>query len=284
MTTMIERKALVRYHGGKHALAAWILGYFPRHRVYVEPFGGAASVLLRKARSEHEIYNDIDGEIVNLFRVLRDPEQAAELQRALWLTPYARAEYEQSREPSDDPVEQARRTIIRSRQGHGSNSLTNTSGWRIYTRRGRNGSIPGEWAGLPVLIDALVERLHGVFIEQRPAIDVMQRHDEPDTLHYVDPPYVHATRSLVAAEYKHGYKHEMSDDDHCELAACLHGLRGMVVLSGYRCALYDELFGDWQRVDLATYADGARPRVESLWLNPAAQAAQAAPTLFDFAS
>lgn len=115
--------------------------------------------------------------------------------------------------------------------------------------------------------------MQGVVIEQREAHRVMAAHDGPETLHYVDPPYVHATRSdrIRRATPTKSYKFELTDDDHRDLAVFLHGLRGMVMVSGYRCELYDLLFPDWHRLDRATHADGARSRVESLWLNKAAE-------------
>jgi len=117
---------LLRFHGAKFRLAPWIISHFPRHRIYVEPFGGSGSVLLRKKRSEVEVYNDLDGEIVNLFRVARD--NGEELSRQIFLTPYSRDEFVKSFELSDDPLEQARRTIVRSFQGFGSGYVTATKG------------------------------------------------------------------------------------------------------------------------------------------------------------
>lgn len=261
------RRPLLRYHGGKWKLAPWICAHFPAHRVYVEPFGGAASVLLRKPRSYGEIYNDLDGEIVNVFRVLRD--QGAALRTALELTPFARAEFVESYTPNPDPVEQARRTIVRSFQGFGSAAVCGeTSGFRANSNR--SGTTPAhDWRNYPEHLPALIERLRGVVIEQRDAIDVMRQHDGPDTLHYVDPPYVHSTRSAKTrgTVTRKAYKHEMDDQQHRDLAAALSDLRGMVVVSGYRCELYDDLFKGWQRIDAAAHADGARERVESLWLS-----------------
>jgi len=114
MSDVAPTRPVLRYHGGKWRLASWIISHFPPHRVYVEPFGGAASVLLRKPRSYAEVYNDMDGEIVNVFRVLRDPARARELERVLRLTPFAREEFELSYIRDEDPIEQARRTIVRA--------------------------------------------------------------------------------------------------------------------------------------------------------------------------
>ncbi len=213
-------------------MAPWLISLFPPHRVYVEPFGGAASVLLRKPRTYAEVYNDLDGEVVNLFRVAR--ENGEQLCRALELTPFLEQEYRLSFEPADDPVEQARRTCIRSYMGFGSNSLNRRirSGFRSCSNR--LGSTPAhDWANYPPALRVTIERLRGVVIENRDACDVIERYDCNDALHYCDPPYVASTRSL-RMNGNHGYAHEMSDDDHRALAACLRQVKGKVVFERLR--------------------------------------------------
>lgn len=270
MQAVLEMNApsrpIVRYHGGKWILAPWIISHFPPHRVYVEPFGGGGSVLMRKTRSYAEVYNDLDGEIVNVFRVVRD--HGDELRRALELTPFARDEFLLSYEPSDDPVEQARRTITRSFMGFGSAAVCGqASGFRSNSNR--SGTTPAhDWGNYPDILPATINRLRGVVIESKDATEVIQQHDGQDTLHYVDPPYVHETRSKGNPYCKKGYKHEMTDDQHRELAAVLKTLQGAVILSGYRCPLYDELYAGWTRIERNAYADGARDRVEVLWISP----------------
>lgn len=261
--TTAPKRPLVRYHGGKWRLAGWILRHLPAHRVYVEPYGGGGSVLLQKARSYAEIYNDLDGEIVNLFRAARD--QGEELARAVELTPFARAEFAQAYQPDGEPLEQARRTLIRAFMGFGSAGASGqVTGFRANSNR--IGTTPAhEWMNFPDHLRAVVQRLRGVVIENRDALDVMRHQDGPDTVHYVDPPYVHETRHM--RERSQAYKHEMTDEQHREMAEVLASLCGTVVLSGYRCPLYDEIFKRWQRVDAAAHADGARDRVESLWLS-----------------
>lgn len=267
---MVPTRPVLRYHGGKFRLSSWIISHFPKHRIYVEPFGGAGSVLFRKPRSYAEVYNDLDGEIVNLFRVLRDPTQARELERLLRMTPYARSEFDAAHLTASDPIEQARRTIIRSFMGFGSDSLFGTyaTGFRGDTRR--NHGIPAhDWAGYPEAVSAFTDRLRGVVIENRPAAQVILQHDGPDTLHYCDPPYPQETRACGGT--KHGYRHEMTNEEHRALGKVLKDAKGMVVISSYPCALYDEeLFPEWRRVEKRTTADGAHPRTEVLWLNPAA--------------
>lgn len=234
-------------------------------------------MLLRKHRSYAEVYNDLDGEIVNVFRMARD--RGTELARALELTPFAREEFEQSYQPSEDPIEQARRTIARSFMGFGSAAVCGEkSGFRANSNR--SGTTPAhDWRNYPASIVNLIERLRGVVIENREATEVMIQHDSEETTHYVDPPYVWETRSRGNPYCKKGYKHEMDDSQHEQLAEVLRSLKGHVVLSGYRCDLYDRLYHDWQRVERHAHADGAKDRIEVLWLSPSCPPA----SLFDTA-
>lgn len=267
---MAPSRPALRWHGGKWMLAPWILEHLPPHRIYVEPFGGAASVLLRKPRSYAEIYNDLDVDVVNLFRVLRS-DRAGELVDALRLTPFARDEFNQAYESAEDPVELARRLIIRSFMGFGSDGHNGSrpTGFRANSRR--SGTTPAhDWANYPKYLRALIERLEGVVIENRPAIEVMAQQDSAETLHYVDPPYVHSTRSTARNSTRKNYRHELSDADHVKLLDFLRGLEGMVVLSGYPHSLYDEALTGWRRIEREALADGARKRTEVLWINPAA--------------
>lgn len=263
----VNRPAL-RWHGGKWKLAPWIIAQFPPHRVYVEPYGGGGSVLIRKPRSYAEVYNDLDSDVVNLFKILRnDP---APLIRALELTPFAREEHEISTDPTDNPVERARRLCIRSFMGFGSNghNIKRKTGFRANSNR--SGTTPArDWQNYPSSLLKIIDRLSGVVIENRDACECMVQHDRPQTLHYVDPPYVPDTRSALMHSSQI-YAHEMTDDDHRQMAICLHGLSGMVILSGYRCDLYSEIFTDWRTLDREALADGAKSRIETLWFNDAA--------------
>lgn len=261
------KRPVVQYYGGKWRLAPWIIEHLPPHRIYVEPFGGGASVLMRKARSYAEVYNDQWGLITDVFRVLRDPALSADLRRQIELTPYARRDFKAisdaqlAQEPSI--VERAWLTIYRSFAGFGS---ARASGFRGGCKRPR--TIPAhDWANYPNHIPAFVDRLRGVVIENKPAIEVIAAHDSSETLIYADPPYPHSTRNMSGRNAR--YAQEMSDDDHRALAAVLKRVKGMVVLSGYGCDLYDrELYLDWFRVEKDTYALSARKRTEVLWLNP----------------
>jgi DNA adenine methylase len=264
----ITRPAL-RYHGGKFRLAPWIISHFPEHRIYTEVYAGGASVLLRKPRSYAEVINDLDGEIVNLFRVLRNPSQARELMRLIALTPYARQEFEESYLLAGDPIEQARRTAFRYCAAFATGAQKDyKTGFRANVTR--SGSTPVmDWASMDRVLEPVVERLRGVVIENRPALDVLRQYDDAKALHYVDPPYVNSTRGERCAGKV--YSHEMTDGAHRELAATVHELNGHVIISGYACDLYDaELYPDWQRVTMASRADGARERTEVLWISPGA--------------
>jgi DNA adenine methylase len=266
--TGVTRPAL-RWHGGKWKLAPWIISHFPVHRVYVEPFGGAASVLLRKPRAYGEVYNDLDGDVVNLFRVLQDKKLSAELVRRLRLTPFARAEFERSYLRSRSPIERARRLMIICYMGFGSNGHNRKTRTGFRANSNRSGTTPAhDWKNYPDALPVLIDRLQGVVIEQRDALDVMRQHDSGETLHYVDPPYLWHTRT--ASSKRRRYVHEMNDADHTKLLDCVLELRGSVVLSGYKHAQYDEALAGWKVVDTASHADGALARVERLWINPTA--------------
>lgn len=276
---MTVRRPILRYHGGKWKLAEWITSHFPPHRVYVEPFGGGGSVLLRKPRSYAEVYNDRWGDVVNLFRVLRDQEQACRLAQLLELTPYARDEFMATYEPdSGDPVEDARRMIFRSLAGFGSAAASRSHVTGFRGSSNRSGTTPAQdWRNYPGHVPDFIDRLRGVVIENRAAADVIAQHDSPETLFYVDPPYPHSTRGFRRRNA--AYAFELTDEDHEQLAGVLHAVSGMVVLSSYPCDLYDGLYRGWQKIEIGTHADGANDRIEVLWLNPACADAQRQPRL-----
>jgi DNA adenine methylase len=223
-----------------------------------------------------------------VFRVLQDVALAGRLRALVAFTPFARAEFKRAYEPPvADPVEMARRTIIKSFMGFGSSAIhgrsrgmrTRASVWRgpatgFRSNSNRSGTTPAhDWANWPDAIPQFVERLTGVVIEETEALKLLATHDRADALHYVDPPYVRATRSKQRKR-KSEYLYELDDDEHRLLATCLHGLKGYVVLSGYQSDLYAELYADWERHDRAALADGAKKRIESLWLSPRTSAAR----------
>ncbi len=298
MAPVPPHRPVLRYHGGKYRLAPWVISHFPRHKIYVEPFCGAASVLLAKPRSFGEVINDMDSDIISLFAVLRCPGSAAELARLVRLTPFSRREFERAfcPAPKGDAIEQARRLLVRSWMGFSTNGASARS-----PRIGFNGRInrdgksalavntgfraiaynsfttpAHDWARWPNVIEAVTARLAGVVLENRAALHVIQNLDGPDTLFYCDPPYLKSSR----ADMRDDYRFEMTNDDHVALAALLHSAQGMVVLSGYGCPLQEELYRGWEKPSKAVFGDRASKRRECLWLNPAASIALDQRTLF----
>jgi DNA adenine methylase len=259
----------MRYHGGKFRIAPWIMSFFPEHYTYVEPFGGAAGVLLQKPRSMSEVYNDLDGDIVNVFRVLQDKASVDELLRLLLVTPYARAEFDISYELTEDPVERARRTLIRAHQGFGSAGATkHKTGFRIDSAR-KYGTAAHLWAKYPSQISVFAKRMQSVVVENKSAIEVIENHDRENTLYYVDPPYVHSTRNIGSSRY---YNHELTDDDHIQLLERLNRVTGLVVLSGYDSDIYNDMLSTWTRHSTPARISAGRGtavRTEVVWLNPA---------------
>ncbi len=275
---------MLRYHGGKWRIGPTIIQLFPPHRVYVEPFGGGASILMRKAPSYAEVYNDLDHGVVTTFRVLRDPTMAAELERQLRLTPWSRHEFGETMvEPDDDPIELARRTVVRAFQGFGTTSRqSGATGWRGKPFRNNSTGVR-DWCNYPDAIPDFTGRLRGVTIEERPALQVIQQYDDVDTFFYLDPPYPAETRTSVRwpCELGRAYRHNLTDDDHRALAMAARACRGMVMISGYHCSLYDqELYPDWPCVEIRALADGARRRTECVWMSPSAAALLPQPGLF----
>lgn len=261
------RRPLLRYPGGKWKISRWIIENLPPHNYYVEPYGGAGSVLLRKPKVQHEVLNDIDKEVLNVFRVMQNPRKAKRLLRKLKYTPFSREEYYLSRKKSIFPVEQARRTITRSFQAFGTTgTFIRNAGFKASSFY-EHGSSGRQWADLSDQLFFYTERLSEVILECRPALKIIAQQDNPKTLFYIDPPYVRGTRY-----HEDVYRHEMDDDDHRELAKVLHDVEAMVVLSGYHSELYNELYGDWEiREKDAIIASpaGNNRRVEVLYLNPA---------------
>lgn len=266
---MTTRRPALRYFGGKFRLADWLISLMPPHSCYVEPFCGGASVLLRKARVSAEVINDIDREVVDFFEVLRT--QSAELIRAIELTPFARAEFELSAERPDhlDPVERARRLYVRCWQSMHGGLRPNKTGWRACRGIGRLTTAADEFAQVAHLWE-IVDRLRGVQIDNREAIEVIQQFDAESTLFYVDPPYPKTTRSDRWAEV--GYVHEMNDDDHERLLNSLEGAKGMMLVSTYPNSVYEEKLGTagWTAHSRVARTFANKEALELVYLNPAA--------------
>jgi DNA adenine methylase len=259
-------RPLLQWPGGKWVLGRWIAQRFPAHDTYVEPFGGAASVLLQKRRSRIEVYNDLDEEIVNLIRVLQSEALVGELVRQIRFTPYARVVFERANGPAPPgPVARARSLLIRSYMGHGASGATGIkkTGFRSNAAGART-SPPRDWAKHPDELVKIAARLRGVVVESTAAIPLLLKYDSPRTLFYVDPPYLPETRRSRSL-----YVHEMTTEQHEELLTALRDLQGMVVLSGYASNLYTRMLDGWAQHGTDARADGGRERVECVWLNPA---------------
>jgi DNA adenine methylase len=248
-------------------LAPWIVSHFPPHQRYIEPFAGGASVLIRKERSREEVYNDLSDEVVNLFKVLRS-DDADKLIHAIRYTPYSRAEWEESHEPSSDPVEQARRTLLRSASTfHGLKPRElGTGGSGMRTKTSSRTTPAQDWKNLPREIEKIADRLRGVIIEKRDAFECIDFYDSSESLFYVDPPYLPETRSSSWREK--GYSFEMTCEDHEKLLSTLLNVSGYVVLSHYDHPLYRDMLEGWQTVSHDSVTTGGQKKKEILWLSP----------------
>lgn len=262
--TSFPSRPLLRYHGGKWILGKWIISFFPKHRKYVEPFGGGASVLLQKERCFAEIYNDLDNEIVNLFEVVRD--DGNRLKRALELTPFSRYEFEKSLLPVEDNFEKARRTVVRSYMSFSPTAVQQniTSGFRC-TKIHHSANPANDWKNYPKALEKIIERLQGVLIENMDGIELMKNHDSKDTLFYVDPPYMLNTR--FKKQKTKCYNFEMTDKEHELLLLELKKMKGSIILSGYENDLYNDVLTDWEKVKKDTFSDTAKARTETLWIS-----------------
>ena len=277
------KRPALRYYGGKWKLAPWIISHFPEHKNYVEPCGGAASVLLQKPRSPLETYNDLDGGVVNFFRVLRDKPE--ELIRKIKLTPWARAEYEFCRVPSGDDVEQARQFFVSGWMSISGMAHEKSTGWRATSFHGESFTSHGfQYEYTKEILQNVADRFSGVQIENNDARYVVERFGmNTDALIYFDPPYVAETRVNATQ-----YRVECGSGFHGEMAELLWTAPGYVIVSGYACPLYADLYEHhgWQRVDIDAATNGAN-RVESLWLSPRTVEALAQPAqvgLFELAA
>lgn len=262
MTTSAEIKPIMKYPGAKWRIAAWIVSHFPPHEHYLEPYCGSAAVFFAKERARHEVLNDTNGSIVNLFRVLRNPEQAHHLAEWIYLTPWAEAEYERYErdyESAPDPIENARRFLVRCWQAHGG-TIYQVSGWK-HNGLGGHAHPAHLWQKLPARLLATVDRLKDAEVRNRPALDMIAYYRNPSCLIYADPPYLLSTR---ARKY---YRQEMTDAEHIALLDALDQHPGPVVLSGYAHPLYDQRLAHWHRVSTRAPTEHGNVRTEILWLN-----------------
>lgn len=249
--------AVLKYPGAKNRLAPWICSYIPEHKVYLEPFAGSLGVLFNKERSHIETVNDLNGEVVNFFRVLRD--QGNQLRELISVTPYAREEYELAYKPADSDLERARRFCIRCWMGFGA-----ANRYQNGFRSGQQSNSPNParaWRKLPDTLNEAAERLKGVQIEHLPALELTNRYDTEDVFIYADPPYLPNIRKNCL------YACEMSYADHEALLDALKKHPGKVMISGYENELYDSELAEWRKVQKSTTSNSGSKRVETLWMN-----------------
>ena len=250
-------KQVLKYPGAKSRLANWIVNNMPKHNVYLEPYAGSLSVLLNKPRCHIETVNDLHGEVVNFFRVLRDKPD--EFKRLIEHTPYSREEYDLAYLESEDDMERARRFCVRCWQGFGCANLYHNG-----FKSGQQTKSPNPakaWAEYPDTIIQAANRLKGVQIENLSALEIIKRYNTSDVFIYADPPYLHSTRKNYL------YKHEMTDDDHMEMLNTLRQHPGQVMISGYENDLYNSVLKGWRKIKKDTLAENGVKREEVLWMN-----------------
>lgn len=270
---MKPKRPLLRYFGGKWQLRHWIISHLPEHRFYAEPFAGAASVLLGKDPSPRgEIINDLNGDVVNLFKVMQGQDTSEELMRRLEWTPYAQAELVAAREPSDDPVEKARKMLVKSFMGiEVAGVKGGASGFRMGNvdlgRLDQEGkqtfrNCAKDWNNWKNQLGVIRERLSEVMIYQKDALAFIGLMDSPDCLLYVDPPYHYDTRSNT--------RYTVEFAEHGALVTRLMACSAKVVLSGYQCEAYAPLeAAGWVRVEKESRANmSLTRRMECLWKSP----------------
>lgn len=258
---MIAIKPILKYPGAKWNCADWIISHFPPHRHYVEPFFGSGAVFFNKRAAQHEVINDLSGDVVNLFRVIR--EQGEALAALIEMTPWAREEYELSYAPCDDALERARRFLVQRWQTHGNRAAR--QGAVSWSKTGKDDDLGRVrrlvWDQLPERIIPFIRRLKRAEIENRPAKKVIADYCAPHVFIYADPPYPLDTRNEKV------YFCEMTDADHLTLLDALDAHPGPVVLSGYHCALYDDRLRHWHTREKRVQAEKGNIRTEVLWLN-----------------
>ena len=252
-------KTLLNYPGSKWGMSKQIISMMPPHKSYLEPFFGSGAVLFNKPPSPIETVNDIDGDIVNFFTVLR--EHTEELYARISMTPYSRDVFEEAHQNrGDTAIDRAFTFAVRSKMGHGFKTYQKT-GWKIDIQGRENSYAVNCWNRLPLDLMEAAARLKEVQIENRPALDVIRRFNFENVLIYADPPYLMETRGGKQ------YRHEMSDQDHVELLSALKAHKGSVILSGYPSEMYDRELDGWTRITRKSYNQNKDQRTEVLWCN-----------------
>lgn len=254
-------KCVLKYPGSKWRIAEWIINKMPEHHSYLEPYFGSGAVFFNKQPSNIETINDIDEDVVNLFRVVRNNTE--ELLKRITYTPYSREEYNRAFivNNQDDGIELARKFLIRCWQGIGSNNKYK-SGWKNDVQGRERAYAVRNWYRLPDRIYDIVDRLKEVQIENRPAVELIKRFNSEKVLIYADPPYISSTRM------KNMYRHEMTDEDHQELLETILQHKGPVIISGYENDMYNGYLKTWYKYQTNNLAEHGLKRIETIWIKP----------------
>lgn len=251
-------KTVLNYPGSKQMIKKWILSFVPKHIVYVEPFFGSGTIFFDKEQAKIEVINDIDQDIFNYFKVIRDkPDEIIE---QIMFTPFSIEEYRNSRIEceSDSDIEKARKFAIRCYFGIG-NSAVYKSGFR-RSKSSTSSNKAKTWAMLPMQLQEATERLKYAIIENSDAIEIIKKYNNEDVFIYCDPPYVLSTRK------EHLYRYDMTDEQHIELLQTLKKHKGKVLVSGYDNDMYNNVLNGWHKETIVTHSERGK-REECLWLN-----------------
>lgn len=252
-------KSFLRYPGSKWNLANKIVELLPKHKTYLEPYFGSGAVLFTKEPSAIETVNDLNDDVVNLFKVIQ--QEPAALAEKIFLTPYSRKIYDKAWEiRPENEIDKALNFVIRSVMSHGFRNIEK-SGWKMDINGRERAYAVKHWNDLPELVQEMTLRLKQVQIECRPAIELIEKYSREDVCMYVDPPYVLSTRT------RKQYTVEMEDREHEELLDILNHSKAKIILSGYDSDLYNKRLSNWGRAEFTATAEKGLPRLEILWMN-----------------
>ena len=255
-------RSVLRYPGSKWNIASQLVRLIPEHHTYVEPFFGSGAVLFNKQQSDIEMVNDLDSNVVNLFHCIQ--EDAQNLARMVMTTPFSREIYEvtyRNAYDNDDSYQKALKFLIQCWQGYGFRTDGSKVGWRNDVQGRERAYALWNWYRLPKWIIDIAERLRMVQIENRPALEVLERFNYSNVFMYIDPPYMLHTRA------RKQYKYEMTDSDHEELLKMLLQSKAKIMLSGYESDMYDDYLAGWEKKQFSSYAEYGKPRTETVWIN-----------------
>ncbi len=255
-------RSVLRYPGSKWNIASQLVRLIPEHHTYVEPFLGSGAVLFNKQQSNIEMVNDLDSNVVNLFHCIQ--EDAQNLARMVMTTPFSREIYEvtyRNAYDNDDSYQKALKFLIQCWQGYGFRTDGSKVGWRNDVQGRERAYALWNWYRLPEWLIDIAERLRMVQIENRPALEVIERFNYSNVFMYIDPPYMLHTRTGKQ------YNYEMTDSDHEELLKMLLQSKAKIMLSGYESDMYNDYLAGWGKKQFSSYAEHGKPRTETVWIN-----------------